>query len=75
MGLYDRDYYREDYAEKNGLRYDRFSRTYRKPYVFNPMRKGRASKPPSRLSILVKILVWVALLALLHATFRRLNLP
>lgn len=30
MGLEDRDYYREDYAKKNGMRYNARNATYRK---------------------------------------------
>lgn len=29
MGIQDRDYYREDYARKNGMRYNKRSATYR----------------------------------------------
>lgn len=30
MGMQDRDYYREDHAEKNGMVYDKKTATYRK---------------------------------------------
>ena len=35
MGMHDRDYYREDYAKKNGKRYD----TKRRVYFIQPAAK------------------------------------
>ncbi len=34
MGMQDRDYYREDYAKKNGMRYDRGTGKYFYPSRF-----------------------------------------
>ena len=51
MGMHDRDYYREDYARKQGMRYDAKTAKY---FAAQPSRARAApaarpaSKPPSR---------------------------
>lgn len=72
MSIHERDYYREDYAKKNGMIYDSGNATYR---IAPAKKKGRAVKPQTRLSILVKLLFWLVVFAVLHAFFRRLSLP
>ncbi|MGW8423830.1 hypothetical protein [Comamonas sp. HJ-2] len=59
MGLEDRDYYRDDYAKKNGMRYSATKGTYsaaQQPRVSEPVHEQR--EPKKKATFMDKFL-WV----------------
>lgn len=63
MGMHDRDYYREDYAKKNGKRYDARRGVY---YVQQEQRRGGATWPKG-------LLLFLAICAAVFVVLRFLN--
>jgi len=56
MGLEDRDYYREDYAKKNGMRYNARNATYRKISGVRP-NDELTKRPVHEFSLIAKIAI------------------
>lgn len=66
MGIQDRDYYRKDYARKNGMRYNERNATYSKLRV-RPVVERRAS---NEIGLVGKILVSLAVAVFCAAVWR-----
>ncbi len=68
MGIQDRDYYRQDYAEKNGMRYDP------QRSVYMPRMFRRRSGPPDGSGApsgwIKQVVVWVGLLGVVFFAFK-----
>lgn len=61
MGLEDRDYYRDDYAKKNGMRYNAKNGTYRKAPDYQEQASGSSSpvQPANEFSFIGKLAITV----------------
>lgn len=66
MGLHDRDYYREEYARKNGMRYNSRNATYSRV----PVRKGVERRAANELGFVGKLLVSLAVAVVCAAVWR-----
>lgn len=66
MGIHDRDYYRKDYARKNGMRYNERNATYSKLPV-RPIVERRAS---NEIGLVAKILVSLAVAVVCAVVWR-----
>lgn len=76
MSIHERDWYREDYADKNGLRYDRRTATYaaKDQHVDASISVDElpSSDGPARVSPhwSLQLVVWLVLALALAAFFR-----
>lgn len=79
MAIEDRDYYREDYAGKNGMRYDVNQARYFPKFFRRDRRHAGVvqSGPPDPLGASlhwsVKLLVWLALVGSIFGAFKALE--
>lgn len=69
MGIQDRDYYRENFAKKHGMRYDAGSARYR-PGRLARITFARRDVPGADWHWSLKLVVWLALAAALLAVMR-----
>jgi len=66
MGLHDRDYYRDDYARKNGMRYNARNATYSR----SPAQRRVQAKSANEFGFVGKLLISLAVLLICAVTWR-----
>jgi len=59
MGIQDRDYYREDYAKKNGMRYDASRATYSTAQQTQAPESVRYQQEPKKKATFMDKFLWV----------------
>ncbi len=73
MGIEDRDYFRDDYARKNGMRYNARNSTYTKKVITDRVESGPEHLPPNEFGFVGKLLISLAVAVICAAVWRYLR--
>lgn len=73
MGIEDRDYYRDDYARKNGMRYNARNATYRRHVIMDRRNAKPDGLRPNEFGFVGKLLISLAVAVICAAVWRYLR--